>query len=228
MSKKLFKTIPLIIIFLSALFFMFYGERSAYLSSILLLCCGFLALAFYYEKSRQSAAELVLTALFCALAVAGRAVLFYIPSVKAMTAIIILAGIFMGAKNGFTVGVCSAFVSNFLFGQGPWTPWQMLSWGIIGLLAGIIFYNKKANTFTVCLYGALSVFLIFAPIMNPASLFLVQADSDFAAIIAAMIAGFPFDLIHSLSTCAFLFLLYKPMRQKIFRMQVKYGLFCKS
>ena len=75
-----------------------------------------------------------------------------------------------------------------LFSQGPWTPWQMLCWGLIGLLAGKLFFGKKPALWQVCLFGGAAVFGIFALIMNPASLLMIQAVSSADSLLAAYIA----------------------------------------
>jgi len=45
-----------------------------------------------------------------------------------------VAGFALGAAPGFTVGAVAALASNLFFGQGPWTPWQMVAWGLCGVL----------------------------------------------------------------------------------------------
>ena len=54
------------------------------------------------------------------------------------SAIIIITAVAFGPEAGFLTGALTAFVSNFIFGQGPWTPWQMFTWGLVGFLAGIL------------------------------------------------------------------------------------------
>lgn len=218
----------LIICSIAAVALLFKASSGFYYAAVLLLIVGFAAAAFGYERRLRPAPELVLTALFCALAVMGRAAFFYVPSLKAITAVIIIAGALLGAGNGFIVGVCSGFISNFIFGQGPWTPWQMLCWGLIGLLAGKLFFGRQAKRGLVCLYGGLSVFGLFGAVMNPVSLLTVQAYAGKEAIIAAYIAGLPFDAVHSLSTVIFLYLLYEPLRHKLARLKGKYGLFVEA
>ena len=102
-----------------------------------------------FERDRPYAREIVLVAVMITLAVASRAAFFWIPQFKPIIAVIIIAGAAMGAQKGFVVGSMSAFVSNFLFGQGPWTIFQMVAWGLIGMFAGLLFYRDVAGNGTM-------------------------------------------------------------------------------
>ena len=65
-----------------------------------------------------------------------------LPQFKPVLALTIIAGVAFGGEVGFLVGAMTMLTSNMIFGQGPWTPWQMFAMGIIGFLAGVLF--KKA------------------------------------------------------------------------------------
>ena len=95
--------------------------------------------AFAFENRKPKARELVIISSLCAIGVVGRTAFFMLPQFKPVAAIVIISGVAFGGETGFLVGAITAFVSNFFFGQGPWTPWQMFSFGIIGFLAGIMF-----------------------------------------------------------------------------------------
>ncbi len=73
-----------------------------------------------------------------ALAAAGRILFSPFPDLKPVSAIAIIAGIMFGRRSGFMVGALAALASNFFFGQGAWTPWQMYAWGLVGYLAGVL------------------------------------------------------------------------------------------
>ena len=110
--------------------------------------CVLIALAAgfaWYERSRPSSKLIALVAVLAAVAVAGRVVFAPIPNVQATTDIVLLAGYALGAAPGFAVGAVAALASNFFLGQGPWTPWQMLGWGAIGL-AGATFAGIRGRT----------------------------------------------------------------------------------
>jgi Squalene-hopene cyclase C-terminal domain/Prenyltransferase and squalene oxidase repeat len=103
------------------------------------LVIGSLALAFWwYERSHPPAKLLALMATLAAIAALGRDAFAAVPDVKPITAIVLVSGIAFGAGPGFAVGAISGFASNFLLGQGPWTPWQMLGWGLVGLIGAAL------------------------------------------------------------------------------------------
>jgi prenyltransferase beta subunit len=87
----------------------------------------------WYEHSRPPARMVALVAALAALAVAGRLVFTPIPNVVATTDIVLITGLAVGAAPGFAVGALAAAISNLWLGQGPWTPWEMAGWGMVGL-----------------------------------------------------------------------------------------------
>jgi hypothetical protein len=115
-----------------------------------------------FDKRRPQARELVPIAVMAAIAVVGRTVfeIIPLPSFKPCSAIIIITAVAFGPEAGFLTGALTAFVSNFIFGQGPWTPWQMFTWGLVGFLAGIlqnagVFAEKNRRHFTAKLWDRL-------------------------------------------------------------------------
>ena len=138
----------------------------------------------------------------------------------------ILSGVSFGGEAGFLVGSLTMLVSNMFMGQGPWTPWQMFAFGMIGFLAGILYQKGilKARKAELCIYGFLSVFLIYGGIMNPASILMSYGYITKSNLLAYYISGAPVDLVHAISTVIFLWLLSRPLLEKLERIKVKYGL----
>ena len=100
--------------------------------AIVLLTVGF---AFWwYERSQPPARMVALVAALAALAALGRDAFAAIPDVKPITAMVLVTGVAFGPAPGFATGALAALASNVLLGEGPWTPWQMLGWGAVGLL----------------------------------------------------------------------------------------------
>ncbi len=98
-----------------------------------------LALGFWwYERSRPSAKLLALVATLAAVAALGRDAFAAVPDIKPITAIVLVGGYAFGARPGFAIGATSALASNILLGEGPWTPWQMLGWGAVGMLGAAL------------------------------------------------------------------------------------------
>lgn len=91
-----------------------------------------------YEASRPRLRDIMPTVVLAVLAAAGRILFAPIPDFKPVSAIAIIAGVAFGRKSGFMVGALAALASNFFFGQGPWTPWQMYAWGLVGYGAGLL------------------------------------------------------------------------------------------
>lgn len=112
-------------------------KQSFYLSGLTIIVLTIAAFFLHFESRKPQARELVLLAVLCALAVASRAAFGFVPHFKPMLAIVMLTGIAFGPEAGFLCGAISGFASNFIFGQGPWTPWQMFAYGIGGMLAGL-------------------------------------------------------------------------------------------
>ena len=114
--------------------------RSYYISGTLVMVEALIPFILAFEGRKPQARELVVVAVMCALAVAARAAI-PIPHFKPMFAIIILSGFAFGPETGFLVGAVSAFASNFFYGQGAYTPWQMMAYGSAGLAGGLFFQN---------------------------------------------------------------------------------------
>lgn len=217
----------LVIIPVTILFGVFiWDDRKYYVISIAILIYTMLPFIMVFEKRKPQARELLVISVLAAIAIAGRGAFFMIPQFKPVVAIVIISGVCFGGESGFLVGAISGFVSNFFFGQGPWTPWQMFCFGIIGFLAGILFKKGmlKKTRLSLCIYGGLSTFFIYGGIINIWSLFMFSSKITKEAVIAIYISAIPFDLIHSIATVFFLFILSNFMIEKLERIKIKYGL----
>ncbi|MBQ2994327.1 MAG: ECF transporter S component [Peptococcaceae bacterium] len=183
--------------------------------------------AALFELRKPLTRELVIISVLCAIAIAGRAVFFMFPQIKPVLAVVILSGAALGCETGALVGAITMLVSNLLFAQGPWTPWQMFAMGLVGGLAGLLFCNKpwKENRPALCIFGGISAVVLYGLIMNISTAVLYNAEPNTAIILAYLISGFPMDCIHGVSTALFLWLLSKPILEKLDRIQRKYGCF---
>jgi energy-coupling factor transport system substrate-specific component len=201
-------------------------DRKYYFISLLIILYTMLPFALVFERRKPQARELIVIAVLTAIAVAGRAAFFMLPQFKPVVAIVIIAGVSFGPEAGFLVGATTGFVSNFFFGQGPWTPWQMFSFGIIGFLAGILFRRGwlKTSKLALCTFGGLAAFFIYGGIINIGSLLMFAPVITREALIATYASGFWFDMVHAIATVIFLYFLSRPMIEKLDRIKVKYGL----
>jgi len=205
----------------------FLDDRRYYFISLLVILQVMLPFALVFEGRKPQARELVIIAVLCAIAVSGRMAFFMLPHFKPMVAIVIIAGVSFGGEAGFLVGAMTGFVSNFFFGQGPWTPWQMFALGVIGFIAGVMFHKGllRRSTAALSIFGAFAAFIIYGGIMNPAHVLIsVQGTPTLLMFLAAYLHGIPVDLVHAVATVTFLSIISKPMLEKLDRIKIKYGL----
>lgn len=203
-----------------------FGSRVYYFISLVIMVYALVPFFMVFEGRKPQAREMIVLASMAALACAGRAAFFMLPSFKPIVAIVIISGIAFGGEAGFLVGAVTMLVSNFLFGQGPWTPWQMFAMRFIGFLTGVLHQKGflPARRLTLCIYGFLVTFFIYGGIMNPAALFMSVYEFTWSGLLAIYISGVPVDLVHAASTFIFLWLGARPLLEKLQRIKIKYGL----
>ncbi len=126
---------------ITLLFSLRLGENKYMLVSVIFLIYTMLPFFMVFEKRKPKAREIVLIAMMSALTVCTHIFFHVTLPIQIGTAMIIISGISLGPEAGFLIGAISRFVCNFYMGQGPWTPWQMFCWGLLGFLAGLVF-NK--------------------------------------------------------------------------------------
>ena len=177
-----------------------------------------------FEASRPALRQIMPTVVLAALAAAGRVLFAPIPDFKPVSAICILAGAVFGRRSGFLVGALAALVSNFFFGQGPWTPWQMYAWGLVGYLAGVLADRGWLDRLPVLYaYGFLSA-LLYGLLLNGWYVIGFVQPFSWSAALVAFGAALPFDATHGVATVVFLAALYVPWRKKLERIKRKYAL----
>lgn len=210
-----------------AIGFFFFGDRKYLFISMMTAVLSCIPFWTSLSRGKYSAKKVVLIAVLVAIATAGRSVFFMFPGIKPMAAVVIVTGISLGAEAGFLTGSLTMLLSNMLFGQGPWTPWQMFSMGLIGLLAGLLATAGKERMekrSSLCLLGLISPLVIYGGIMNFASLLMMSYTINKESIIAIYLSGIPMDLLHAVSTVVFLAVGGKPMLEKIERVKKKHGI----
>ena len=202
----------------------YFHGRKYLICSLIVIIAAMIPFFMMFEGRKPKAREIMVISVLAAIGVAGRAAFFMVP--KPVAAIVILTGISFGGEAGFLVGCLIMMLSNMFMGQGPWTPWQMFAFGMIGFLAGILYQKGilKARKADLCIFGFLSVFLIYGGIMNPASALMAYGTITWQSLLAFYISGAPVDLVHALSTVIFLWFLSRPLLEKLERIKKKYGL----
>jgi energy-coupling factor transport system substrate-specific component len=157
-----------------------------------LLAAGYLGLT-----RRFSAREITAVASLGALSAAGRVVFAPIPSVQPSTVIVILSGWVLGPGAGFAVGATTALVSNVFLGQGPWTIWQMLSWAVIGVGAGLLGkMGVKRPARWVLVYSAVCG-LAFGWAMDAWFWLSFVYPHTLVTLLASAASSLPFDALHA-------------------------------
>ena len=238
MGKRTRATLILILIAIPLVIFFgiyFLNDRSNVFIGLCIICLAMLPFAMVFEDRQPQARELLLIAVISAIAVVGRMAFFMLPQFKPVTAIVIIAGVGLGAEAGFLTGAMSGFVSNFFFGQGPWTPWQMFAYGIIGFIAGLMFNRsgskrnrsrkwERTHLILMCVYGAFATFFIYGGIMDVSSSLNFSKEFSWQILSAKVLSGIPFNFVHAVSTVVFLFFLARPIERKLDRIKKKYGI----
>lgn len=198
-----------------------------YLVSLIVMLAAFAIFFISYERKKPQARELVTLSVMSAIAVASRAAFAMTPFFKPISGIIMITGMAFGPGAGFLTGEVSAFVSNFLFGQGPWTPWQMFAYGLGGAVAGFLYKKgimneeRKART---ALIGYVIIQFLVGPILDVCAILTMGQPVTSAYAVAIFGSGVIPNAIHGLATFLTLFLVGKPMMEKLGRMKLKYGM----
>jgi len=209
-----------------------FGDRSYNIvaAAVALLAC--FPFFFAFEKRQKTSRELMVIAVMTGISVLGRFIFAPVPGFKPVTAIVIIAAISLGGEAGFIIGALSAVVSNIYFGQGPWTPFQMFSWGTLGFLAGLLPRTgllKKGWT----RYIMLSVIgiiggALYSVMMNVWVILSFDGTHSMAFFWTAMLAALPAMGLYAASNVIFLLLLEKPVNKKLERIKIKYEIFLPS
>lgn len=215
-----FVAIPLVIV---AGFTLFKDRQYAFVSAfVALLSCVPFFLAFD-KKEKDVSQRLMLLAVTVTVAVLGRFVFAFIPFFKPVTAIIIIFAIYFGPDIGFLCGAFTALISNFYFGQGPWTPFQMFTWGIIGLFAGLAAKHIRDNRFNMVAYGVFGG-VLYSLLMDVWTVIWFDGTFNPARYVAVFIAALPVTAMYAISNGVFLLVAMKPVGKKLDRIKTKYGL----
>lgn len=200
-------------------------DRKYNLISILIAFFACVPFYLHYEKKEGSIRRMVLLAVMTAISVTGRFLFAPIPVFKPVAAVVILTGIFMGPESGFLVGSLSAIISNIFFGQGPWTPFQMLAWGLIGMIAGVpVLRNILQKRVPLAIYG-MAAGVAYSAIMDIWTVISLEGRWNWSRYLLATATAIPHTIGYAISNVIFLMLTVKPIGEKLSRMQVKHGIF---
>ena len=203
----------------------FFADRRYTLISIIIAFVSCAAFYLAYEKREGSIRRMVMIAVMTAITVTGRLIFGVVPGFKPMSAIIILTGIFMGPECGFLVGSLSAVTSNVFFGQGPWTPFQMLTWGVIGLLSGLPGIRKVLHSRGPLIIWGMLMGMLYSGIMDIWTVLDLTGTWTWKRYVMALGTAVPYIIAYMSSNVVFLMVGLKPIGEKLERIQLKHGIF---
>jgi energy-coupling factor transport system substrate-specific component len=163
------------------------------------LACGWLA----YERARLSARTIALVGTLAAIAALGRDAFVAIPDVKPITAMTLVVGYALGPVAGFSVGALGMLASNFMLGQGPYTPWQMAAWGFVGLAGALLGAGSRRRLNRVQLALACALAAFAAKQAMDVYTWTLGASHTPAAYLAVAGAALPFDLTDTVASFLF-------------------------
>lgn len=196
-----------------------FDRKRHIIISMAIAAFALLLFASGYEKRSTGTRRMVIAAVMTALCFAGR----FIPILKPVTALTIITALYLGGEAGFLVGALTALLTNFYFGQGPWTAFQMLAWGLIGLTAGLLSQPLLKSRCFLLVYGAVTG-LAYSLIMDIWTVLSYAEHFDPVLYLGAMTAAIPATVSYMLSNVLFLALFSKPFGQKLGRIKQKYAI----
>jgi len=167
------------------------------MSSVVLLIavvCVILAVTAV-ETGPNRSRELALVAALAAAAAGGRVLFAFIPNVQPVTMIVAVTGATLGARAGLATGGAAALVSNAVLGQGPWTPWQMIGWGLVGASAAPA-GRLLRNRYALAAFGIAWGFL-FDWLMDVWAWSTLGPSANLHSFLTLAATGIPFDIAHA-------------------------------
>lgn len=203
-----------------------YLWREKYYMQVSLMMIVLIMMPFFarFERKKSQPEEIVLIALMAAIAAVARVPFASLPSVQPTSFVIIVSALSFGGETGFLIGAVAALISNLFLGQGPWTPWQMFAWGMMGLITGLLRNTPLLRQKTLRLLYVFLCGLIFGWFMNLWYLTGLQ-DGFVTAFITGCISSFPMDLAHGIGNVLLILFFGERWNRILDRSIRKYGLY---
>lgn len=205
----------------------YMGDRKYYIASVLIMIYSMLPFFAEFESRKPQARELVTLAVMCAIAVASRAAFIWAPNFKPIGGIVMITAMAFGPQAGFMTGSLSLIVSDMIFGQGPWTPWQMFSFGLLGFISGLLARKgilTEKRPLIDAVIGFLLMVLVVGPILDTCAIFTMAQMINTESVLAVYLAGLPVNISQGTAVFLCVLLLTRPMMNKLERIKIKYGM----
>ncbi len=204
-----------------------FGDRKLYIASVIIMILAMVPFFAKFEGSRPDARYLALLAVLTAITVISRVAFIWLPSFKPMAGVIIMIAMAFGPQAGFMSGALSMIISNMIFGQGPWTPWQMFCYGLIGFIAGLLANARilsEKHVIRTSLVSFVLITILSSAILDSSSLFLMISKVNWTSALTVYSAGIVLNMMNALSSTLCIFLLLKPFMLILNRLKIKYGI----
>lgn len=226
--KKKFIITSIIVLILTPLCLLLgvtlWQDRRYNILSLIMVILACIPFFLSFEHKKPKPREILIIAVMSAIAVAGRAAFVWAPAFKPVTAIVAITGFSFGPAAGFLTGAATAITSNIFFGQGPWTPFQMFAWGILGYIAGVLGKTDWMKyKIWLIIFGLLSG-ILYSFIMDIWTVISYDGRFTWSRYFAAAGTAIPYTATYAISNIIFLLLLAKPIGEKLKRIKIKYGL----
>ena len=194
------------------------------LAAFAILALGLLGGFAWYERTRPDARIVALVGTLAAFAALGRIAFAAVPNVKPTTVIVLISGYALGGAPGYVVGAVAALTSNFFFGQGPWTPWQMAGWGATGIAGALLARLTRGRIGRLPLAIACFVLGFAFTALQDAGDWVSYSDHSLGQLGIYVGKGLGFDLVYAASSFGFAMLfgpaLIRTLRRFRTRIQV--------
>ncbi|MFC5402225.1 ECF transporter S component [Cohnella soli] len=217
--------LPIAIIYL-VLSYISIERGNSLLIGIVLVLLSMIPFLLRFERKERKARELMLIAVMASVATVSRIPFAtLLPGFTPVTFVVIVSGVVFGAEAGWMVGATTALVSNMFLGQGPWTPWQMFAWGMVGYTAGLFAHRNPARRrrLPLAIFGVAWGFL-YGWIMNLTLAIDQWAQThSWASVFAKYVTGFPFEVIHASANLFFILTFGPSWIAVLERYRRKYG-----
>ena len=218
------------VIFLLIAVGMLYPEEMDKFSALIMIVFSLLFVLYFiylYESRTSGTKEIAVVALIGAFSAAARIPFAPLPSVQPCTFIILVSGYVLGETAGFMIGAETAFLSNFFLGQGPWTPWQMLGWGLAGVIGSLFQRCCAGRKYELYLFVVLGIAVgyLFGLIMNTWYWLAYTYPHTLPGLILTETMAFPFDTLHAASNAIFIQLFAPKFIKILKKYKDRYGIF---
>ena len=200
----------------------FSGVKYVYLT-LLVSAMSLAPFLISFEKKEHTATYLVLIGALTALSVLGRVVFSVVPAFKPVSAMVVITAMYFGPEAGFLTGALSALLSNFYFGQGPWTVFQMAAWGLIGFFSGLLAQKLKGSRLLLCVWGA-AAGVAYSLLMDIWDAIFADGTVMLSRYLAFVASSAGFTAMYAVSNVVFLLLLANPIGKILERIRTKYGI----